>query len=82
MKKILLIIALSMATCLSYAGMDNCAPQVQTIKTPDSIQIKDVKSFRKDSGHVLKNIIVTDSKGNPFVLALVDTTQNMDFSEK
>lgn len=64
-----------MATCLSYAGMDNSAPQVQTKKTPDTIQIKDVKSFSKDSGHVLKNIIVSDSKGNPFVFVSIDTTQ-------
>lgn len=81
MKKILLIIALSMATCLSYAGMDNCTPQVQTKKTPDTIQIKDVKSFSKDFGHVLKNIKVTDSKGNPFVLVPVNTSQNVNFSE-
>lgn len=70
-----------MVTCLSYAGMDNCAPQVQTKKTPDTIQIKELEIFSKDSGTVLKNIIVTDSKVNHFVLVPVDTTQNVDFSE-
>ena len=82
MKKILLIIALVGISCLSYAGMDNFSQQVQTKKTLDTIQIKNVKSFGKDSSKVLKNIIVTDSKGNPFVLVPVDTTQNEAFSEK
>ena len=81
MKKIFLIIALSMATCLSYAGTDNCAPQFQTKKTPDTICIKDVKSFGKDSSHVLKEYHSIRYQGNPNVLIPVDTTQNVDFSE-